>query len=88
MDSIEFCMVSRFFVSQYDPEKGLNLKKNISPTLWVFPLKISDVYKDFTPSRGFLQTFILPKKALQPPAHFQWRKDGKNADACAMGLLK
>jgi len=57
-------MVPRFFVPQNDPEKGLNLKKNISPTLWVFPLKISDVYKDFTPSRGFLETFILPQEAL------------------------
>jgi len=33
-----------------------------------------------------LRNIILPKEALQPPAHFQWRKNGKNADVLCDGI--
>ena len=45
--------------------------------------------KTFHPRCGFINTNIsLPQEALQPPAHFQWRKNGKNADALCDGIAK
>jgi len=41
----------------------------------------------FHPLWGFaIQTTILPKEAFQLPAHFNWRKNGKNAVAWRDGI--
>ena len=59
----------------------------ISPTLWVIRFAIQFSYKDFSPSRGFLQTNIH-SSAGSPLAHgsFPWRKNGKNAYALCDGI--
>src|SRR5690606_5895256 len=61
----------------------------ISPTLWVIRFAIQFSYKDFSPSRGFLQTNIYPSEGSPLASDsFQWRKNGKNADALCDGIAK
>ncbi|WP_313259699.1 hypothetical protein [Sphingobacterium sp.] len=52
-----------------------------------WPKNKSSFYKDFTPAGGFsIQTFTFLRKPFSLPAHFQWRKNGKNAVALCDGI--
>ncbi len=52
-----------------------------------YPINNSFFYKDFTPSRGFLQTNIYPSEGSPlASGSFPWRKNGKNADALCDGI--
>jgi len=56
-----------------------------------WPKNKSPFYKDFTPSGGFskhinIHPSFRRKPFSPPPAHFQWRKNGKNAVALCDGI--
>ena len=70
-------------------QKGI--EKHFTPTVGS-PLQTSNFYKHFTPVGGFsIQTFTFRRKPFSLPAHFQWRKNGKNAvvlrDGIGLGML-
>jgi len=61
--------------------------KNISPTLWVGRYKHPNS-TNISTLLGVHDANINPSEGspLAPPAHFQWRRDGKNADALCDGI--